>query len=86
MPRPALTYLTVFATSDLTNDFILFLVAPIHGQSFVIPVISGSVYIDIGVDAENRGGKRKMSECNELPATNRYSTNRVGLLTVHGSS
>jgi hypothetical protein len=44
------THLTVLSTSDLTNHLVLLLVAPVHSQRLVIPVITRSVDIDIGID------------------------------------
>ena len=39
----------VLAAANFANDFVLFLVAPVDRQSFVIPVIARAMDIDVGV-------------------------------------
>ena len=45
----ARTYLTVLSASNLSNDFIIFLVSPIHSQGFVVPVVSRPMHVDIRI-------------------------------------
>mmetsp|Transcript_5180 Transcript_5180/g.6764 ORF Transcript_5180/g.6764 Transcript_5180/m.6764 type:complete len:205 (-) Transcript_5180:5-619(-) len=47
----ALKHFTVFTAANLTNHFILFLISPIHSQCFVIPIITGTVHIHVGVNS-----------------------------------
>jgi hypothetical protein len=51
------TYFAVFSTSDLSNDLVLFLVAPVYCKSLIIPVISWSVHIHVRVDSVFGNGK-----------------------------
>lgn len=47
----ALEYLGVFPTADFTNDFIAFLIAPVDGEGLVVPVVAGTVDVDVCVDS-----------------------------------
>lgn len=51
------TYFAVFSASDLSNDLVLFLVAPVYCKSLIIPVISWSVHIHVRVDSVFGNGK-----------------------------
>ena len=48
------TYLTVFTTTNLSDYFILFLITPIYSESFVVPIVSWSVDINIRVNSAER--------------------------------
>jgi hypothetical protein len=52
----AFEYLGVFAAADLADYLVVFLVAPVYGEGFVVPVVAGAVDVDIGVDS---GGKMR---------------------------
>lgn len=43
------TYLTIFSSSNLAYNFIIFLVSPIHRECFIVPIIPRSVDINVGV-------------------------------------
>jgi hypothetical protein len=42
--------LRVFAAANLPNDFVLFLIAPVDCQCLVVPIFTGTMNIDIGID------------------------------------
>lgn len=44
--------LRIFATADFTYYFIVFLVTPVDSESFVIPVVAGTVDVDVCVDSD----------------------------------
>lgn len=60
----ALEYLGVLAASDFANYLVVFLVAPVDGEGFVVPVVAGAVDVDVGVDSlmwgNYRGGVRSV--------------------------
>mmetsp|Transcript_4296 Transcript_4296/g.9737 ORF Transcript_4296/g.9737 Transcript_4296/m.9737 type:complete len:330 (-) Transcript_4296:185-1174(-) len=52
----SLEYLGVLATADFANDLIVLLVAPVYGEGFVVPVVAGTVDVDVGVDSSAAHG------------------------------
>ena len=53
-----LKYLGVLSPTDLAYDLVILLVAPIDGEGLVVPVIPGTVDVDVGIDSVNgRGGE-----------------------------
>ena len=61
-PQKSFTNLTVFSTTNFSDDLIVFLVPPIHCQCLIVPVISWSMYIDICIHTKN---KNKTEETNQ---------------------
>lgn len=49
--KATFTYLTVFTTPNLTNHLVVFLITPIDSQGFIIPIITRTMNVDIGVDS-----------------------------------
>ncbi len=47
----SLEYLGVFAPADFADDFVAFLIAPVDGEGFVVPVVAGAVDVDVCVDS-----------------------------------
>jgi len=45
----------VFASADFADYFVAFLVAPVDGEGFVVPVVAGAVDVDVCVDSVNVG-------------------------------
>jgi hypothetical protein len=45
------TYLTVFTPANLPNDFVILLITPIDSQGFVVPIITRTMYVDIGINS-----------------------------------
>ncbi len=46
----------VFAAADFADNFIVFLVTPVHSEGFVVPVVAGAVDVDVGVDSNWNAG------------------------------
>ena len=46
----ALEDLRVLAAADLSNYFVLFLVTPVHREGLIVPILSGTVDVHVGVD------------------------------------
>jgi hypothetical protein len=82
------THLAVLSTANLTNNLVLFLISPVHCQSFVVPVISRPVHIHIRVDPKNKNTRsqqvRKPGKPNavQLTTTNIYP----GSMEIHSIS
>ena len=51
-----LEHFAVLSTSNLSNDFVLFLIAPIHSQRFIIPVFTRTLNVYIRVNSVSRRG------------------------------
>ena len=47
----AFEYLGVFAAADFANYLVVFLVAPVDGEGFVVPVVAGAVDINVCVNS-----------------------------------
>lgn len=43
----------IFATSDFAYYLVIFLIAPIDGEGFVVPIITWTMDIDVGVDSRS---------------------------------
>jgi hypothetical protein len=41
----------VLPAADFADYLVVFLVAPVDGEGFVVPVIAGAMDVDIGVDS-----------------------------------
>ena len=55
----ALEDFAVLAPPDLADHLVVLLVAPVHGEGFIVPVISGPVHVDIGIySVDGRSGRR----------------------------
>ena len=46
----ALEDLGVLAAADFADYLVVFLVAPVDGEGFVVPVVAGAVDVDVCVD------------------------------------
>lgn len=45
----ALKDLAVFSAANLPNDFVLFLIAPVNREGFVVPIVTRTVDVNVGV-------------------------------------
>ena len=46
-----LTYLTVFTTPNLANHLVILLITPVDSQGFIIPIITRTMNVNIGVNS-----------------------------------
>jgi hypothetical protein len=53
----ALEDFTVLPSADLADDLVLLLIAPVHSESLVIPVVPWAMDVDIGVNSVKKSGK-----------------------------
>ena len=54
--------LRVFAAAYFADYLVVFLVAPVYGEGFVVPIVAGAVDVYVGVDSVcGRGGERGAS-------------------------
>mmetsp|Transcript_11268 Transcript_11268/g.24451 ORF Transcript_11268/g.24451 Transcript_11268/m.24451 type:complete len:303 (+) Transcript_11268:518-1426(+) len=47
----SLEYFGVFTAADFADYLVVFLVTPVHGEGFVVPVVAGAMDVDVGVDS-----------------------------------
>mmetsp|Transcript_24785 Transcript_24785/g.44546 ORF Transcript_24785/g.44546 Transcript_24785/m.44546 type:complete len:298 (-) Transcript_24785:194-1087(-) len=46
----------IFSAADFADDFVVFLVAPVDGEGFVVPVVAGAVDVHVRVDSSAAHG------------------------------
>mmetsp|Transcript_12226 Transcript_12226/g.22110 ORF Transcript_12226/g.22110 Transcript_12226/m.22110 type:complete len:371 (+) Transcript_12226:309-1421(+) len=49
----SLEYFGVLSAADFADYLVVFLVAPVYGEGFVVPVVAGAMDVDVGVDSSS---------------------------------